>query len=57
MLELTERLLDLLAGCDEAEVYKRSNTDAGDGVPLEKVDELERQSEEIEPYGTGKKIS
>lgn len=44
----TERLLDLLAGCHEAEVNERGDSDAGDGIPVELVDKLEGEGEEVE---------
>ena len=52
----TEGLLDLLADGDEAEVDEGGDADAGDGVPLEEVDELEGQREEVEPDGADSAI-
>ena len=44
-------MFDLLTGSDEAEVYERGNANAGYCVPLEYVDELEGECEQIEPHG------
>ena len=47
----TERLLDLFTGGDEAEINECGDADTGDGVPMELVDQLEREGEEVEPNG------
>ena len=50
----TERLLDLLAGCDEAEVDERGDADAEDGVVAEEVDQLKWEEEQVDPHSAVK---
>jgi hypothetical protein len=46
---LTERLFNLFACCQEAEVYKGSDGNSQDRVPSEIFGKLDGQEKEVEP--------
>lgn len=49
--ELTERLLNLLASCEESKIYKCCDPNAGDCAPPKLVYELEWEEEQVYPHG------
>jgi hypothetical protein len=53
---LTERLFYLFSGGHETEIDESGNTDASDRGPFELVDELERESEQVDPDGATTRI-